>query len=303
MRFEHLDLNLLVALDVLLDECNITRAAERLNMTQSATSGVLRRLRTFFDDELLVQVGRKMQPTPYALELQEPVREVMLKIRSSIITKRTFDPSTSKRHFRLVSADFIITVLLRDVLRTIQKEAPGLTFEILSPFNQNELLLARGEVDLMLVPQRYTVEGHPSELLFEEEHVCVVCQDNAQVGEQITFEQYIEMGHVSVGFGSSRQLSIEDWFMKQYDVQRRIEVITSDFNTLPQLVLGTDRIATMHKRLAEYYAQYLPIRLLPTPVELPTMREQIQWHRAQQNDPLHRWVREKIQLAAAKLCD
>lgn len=301
MRFEHLDLNLLVALDVLLDECNITRAAERLNMTQSATSGILKRLRAFFDDELLVQVGRTMQPTPYALELQEPVREVMLKIRSSIITKRTFDPSTSKRHFRIMSADFIITVLLRDVLKEIQEEASGLTFEILSPFSQNDLLLARGEVDFMLVPQRYTVEGHPSELLFEEEHVCVVCQDNDQVGDHISFEQYIEMGHVSVGFGSSRQLSIEDWFMKQYDVTRRIEVITSDFNTLPQLVLGTNRIATMHARLAKYYAQYLPIRLLPTPVELPTMLEKIQWHRAIENDPLHRWVREKIQTAAKKL--
>lgn len=301
MRFEHLDLNLLVALDVLLDECNITRAAERLNMTQSATSGVLKRLRTFFDDELLVQVGRTMQPTPYALELQGPVREVMLKIRSSIITKRTFDPSTNKRHFRLISADFIITVLLRDVLRSMQEEAPGLTFEILSPFTINELRMERGEVDLMLVPKRYTVEGHPSELLFEEEHVCVVCGKNSQVGEQISFEQYIEMGHVSVGFGSSRQLSIEDWFMKQYDVQRRIEVITSDFNTLPQLVLGTNRIATMHKRLAEYYAQFLPIRLLPTPVELPTMQEHIQWHRAMETDPLHRWVREKIQTASRSL--
>ena len=109
------------------------------------------------------------------------------------------------------------------------------------------------------------------------------------------------MGHVSVGFGSGRQLSIEDWFMKQYDVIRRIEVISNDFNTLPQLVIGTNRIATMHKRLAQHYAQYLPIRLLPTPVTLPVMREQIQWHRAMENDPLHRWVREKIQLAAKQL--
>lgn len=301
MRFEHLDLNLLVALDVLLDECNITRAAERLNMTQSATSGVLKRLRSFFNDDLLVQVGRKMQPTPYALELQGSVREVMLKIRSSIINKRTFDPATSECHFRIISADFIITVLLRDVLKTLQNEAPGLTFEILSPFLQNDNLLVRGEVDFMLVPERYTIEDHPSELLFEEEHVCVVCKENLLVSDSISFEQYIEMGHVSVGFGSSRQLSIEDWFMKQYDVSRRIEIISSDFNTLPQLVLGTNRIATMHKRLAQYYAQYLPIRLLTTPVKLPNMREQIQWHRAQENNPLHRWVREKIQSAAKEL--
>ncbi|MGL6162212.1 LysR family transcriptional regulator [Microbulbifer sp.] len=301
MRYEHLDLNLLVALDVLLEECNITRAAERLNMTQSATSGVLRRLRTFFDDDLLVQVGRKMQPTPYAQELREPVREVMLKIRSSIIAKHSFDPSTSKRHVRIISADFAITVLLSGVFRTVQREAPNLTFEVLSYFHQTENLLERGEADFLIVPERFTVEGHPSELLFVEDHVCVVWRDNTLVGEQITFEQYIEMGHVTVGFGSSQKLSIEDWFIKQYDVTRRIEVITSDFNTLPQLVVGTQRIATMHQRLARYYAQYLPIRLLPTPVKLPAMREHLQWHRALENDPLHRWVREKIQTAANDL--
>lgn len=105
MRFNQLDLNLLAALDILLEEQNITRAAERLHMTQSATSCVLGRLRTYFEDELLVQVGRKMQPTPYALELAKPVREVLLTIRGSITTKQVFDPTNSKRHFRLI-ADF-----------------------------------------------------------------------------------------------------------------------------------------------------------------------------------------------------
>jgi LysR family transcriptional regulator, nod-box dependent transcriptional activator len=301
MRLEHLDLNLLVALDVLLEECNITRSSERLNMTQSATSGILKRLRLYFEDDLLVQVGRNMQPTPVALELQEPVRDVMLKIRSSIVNRQTFDPSISKRHIRIVSADFAITVLLSKVILDLQHEAPGISFEILNPYQQAENMLARGEVDFLLLPERYTAKDHPSHLLFVEEHVCVIWKDNPLVGDQISFEQYIEMGHVSVGFGSKRDLSIEDWFMKQYDVQRRIEVISCDFNTLPQLVVGTTRIATMHQRLAEYYAQYLPIRLIPTPVKLPIMREHLQWHRVMENDPLHRWVREKIQAVAAAL--
>lgn len=301
MRYEHLDLNLLVALDVMLDERSITRSAERLHMTQSAVSGVLKRLRNYFDDELLVQVGRSMQPTPFALELQEPVREVMLKIRSSIVTKRDFDPITSKRHFRIISADFAISVLLSGVIRDIQAQAPRLTFEILSPFHHTENTFSRGEIDFLLMPERYMVDDHHSTLLFTEHHVCVVCANNTEVGEKFSLEEYLAMGHVSVGFGSSRQLSIEDWFMKQYKAQRRIEVISSDFNTLPQWIMGTNRIATMHKRLAEYFAQYLPIRVLPTPVELPEMRENLQWHRAMDQDPLHRWVRERIQAAAGKL--
>ena len=293
MRFNHLDLNLLVALDVLLEEQNITRAAERLHMTQSATSGVLGRLRAFFEDELLVQVGRKMQPTPYALELAKPVREVLLTIRSSITTKQVFDPASSKRHFRLMASDYLITVLFSRVIQKIHEQAPHITFDMTAP--NDDGLLGRGEIDLMIVPERYVIEGHPTQLLFEEEHVCVVWQGNKLVGEQLSLEQYMEMGHISVGFGRNRSLSIEDWFMSQYGFNRRLEVITHDFNTLPQLVIGTQRIATMHRRLAHLYAQYLPLRILPTPVKIPAMREFMIWHRSMDGDPMHRWLRERIQ--------
>jgi DNA-binding transcriptional LysR family regulator len=293
MRFNHLDLNLLVALDILLEEQNITRAAERLHMTQSATSGVLGRLRTFFEDELLVQVGRKMQPTPYALELAKPVREVLLTIRSSITTKQVFDPASSKRHFRLMASDYLITVLFSRVIQKIHEQAPHITFDMTAP--NDDGLLGRGEIDLMIVPERYVIEGHPTQLLFEEEHVCVVWRGNKLVGEQLSLEQYMEMGHISVGFGRNRSLSIEDWFMSQYGFNRRLEVITHDFNTLPQLVIGTQRIATMHRRLAHLYAQYLPLRILPTPVKIPAMREFMIWHRSMDGDPMHRWLRERIQ--------
>ena len=294
MRFNHLDLNLLVALDVLLEEQNITRAAERLHMTQSATSGVLGRLRTYFEDELLVQVGRKMQLTPYAMELATPIREVLLTIKSSITAKPVFDPTTSKRHFRLVTSDYLISVLFARVIQKIHQEAPNITFEMLGPSDNSGELLIRGEVDLMIVPERYIIEGHPSKLLFEEEHVCVVWQGNTQVGDTLTLEQYMDMGHVSVGFGRTRHMSIEEWFMNQYGFNRRLEVITNDFNTLPQLVVGTQRIATMHQRLAYLYAEYLPLRILQPPVKIPVMREFMLWHRSVEGDPMHRWLRERI---------
>ena len=263
-------------------------------MTQSATSGVLGRLRTYFEDELLVQVGRKMQPTPFALELVHPVREVLLTIKSSITAKPVFAPTTSKRHFRLVTSDYLISVLFAQVIQKIHQEAPNITFEMLGPGDNSGELLIRGEVDLMIVPERYIIEGHPSQLLFEEEHVCVVWQGNTQVGDSLTLEQYMDMGHVSVGFGRTRHMSIEEWFMNQYGFNRRLEVITNDFNTLPQLVVGTQRIATMHQRLARLYAEYLPLRILPPPVRIPVMREFMLWHRSVDGDPMHRWLRERI---------
>ncbi|NWL77738.1 nodulation protein NfeD [Pseudomonas taiwanensis] len=294
MRFKHLDLNLLVALDVLLEEQNITRAAARLHMTQSATSGVLGRLRTYFEDDLLVQVGRKMMPTPLAKELEIPVREVLLKIQTSITAKPVYDIAESKRHFRIMASDYLISVLFAEVIREINNEAPNITFELISPGETAVEMLMRGEVDLMIAPEHYVAKEHPSQLLFDEQHVCVVCAENYSIGERLTLERYLELGHVGVAFGRSRTPGIEEWFMSQYGCKRRLEVITHDFNTLPQLVIGTQRVATMHSRLARLYARNLPLRILPPPVELPTMQEYMSWHRSLDRDPMLRWLREKL---------
>jgi len=294
MRFKHLDLNLLVALDVLLEEQNITRAAARLHMTQSATSGVLGRLRTYFEDDLLVQVGRKMMPTPLAKELEIPVREVLLKIQTSITAKPVHDISESKRHFRIMASDYLISVVFAEVIQAVNREAPQITFELMSPGETAVEMLMRGEVDLMIAPEHFIVKDHPSQLLFDEQHVCVVCADNQKIGDRLTLEQYLEMGHVGVAFGRNRTLGIEEWFMSQYGCKRRLEVLTHDFNTLPQLVIGTERVATMHNRLAQLYARSLPLRILPPPVELPTMQEYMSWHRSLDRDPMLRWLREKL---------
>ena len=301
MRFEHLDLNLLYALDVLLEERSITRSAERLHMTQSATSGVLKRLREYFEDELLVQHGRQMQPTPYALELQEPVREIILKIRSTIVTKQTFEPATSKRHFRVVTADYAVTVLISDVLRELSQEAPNMPFEFVSPDDNTEQLLVRGDVDLLIAPERYIIDGQPHHLLFEEEFVCVIWEGNSKIKDRLSLDTYMNSGHITVGFGPNRHLSTEQWFIDHHNVTRKLDVISSDFNTLPQLVIGTDRIATMHKRLASYFAHYLPLRILKSPVELPLLRELLIWNKTMDNDAMHGWVRQKIIDAAESL--
>ena len=114
-------------------------------------------------------------------------------------------------------------------------------------------------------------------------------------------DQYLASGHVTVSFGPNRHLSTEEWFMNQHQVTRKLEVISSDFNTLPQLVIGTDRIATMHKRLASYFAHYLPLKILKSPIELPAMNEVLIWNKTMDSDSLHRWLREKIVAVAASM--
>lgn len=291
MRYKRLDLNLLLALDILLDECSVTRAAARLNLSQSATSGAMARLREYFDDELLVQVGRQMVRTPLAESLCEPVRSVLLKIQSTIETKPGFDPATSTRHFRIVGSDYPVTVVLTECARLLAERSPHITLEVIAPSDSMQDLISRAEVDLIIIPEKYLSEEHPSEVLFTDTHVCVAWSGNQNIGATLSLEQYLESGHVTTNFGRRRGPSIDELYLQSTGYMRRIEVTTNTFNTVPQYVIGTARIATMHKRLAEVFANYFPLKILPSPIPIPVLVETMQWHRSLENDLSHRWLR------------
>lgn len=291
MHFRQLDLNLLVALDALLTERNITEAGRRVHLTQSAMSGALARLREYFDDELLVQVGRKMVPTPLAGSLAEPVREILLKVKSTIAAKPTFDPGTATRRFSLMMSDYVSTVLMSEVLRQAEQVAPHVTFEIVSNDISNPFeVLERADIDFLIMPPDYISKNHPSELLFQDGYACVVWADNPIVGDSLSTQQYIELGHVVPQFGR-RTPAIDEFFLNQLGLTRRIEVVAMNFNAIPQCIVGTRRVATVQRRLAEFYAKYLPLRLVPPPFEIPPLRESMQWHTCFDGDPGSHWLR------------
>ena len=188
MNLHRLDLNLLVALDVLLTERSITHAAERLNLSPSATSGALSRLRAYFDDELLTQIGRRMAPTPLGESLQASVRDCLLHVQATIDIRPQFDPLKSKRNFKLMMSDYVSTVLMPAALRRLQHEAPGITIELMANENEPWQALSRGEVDFLVLPKHFIREEHPSEVLFEDDYVCVCWSGNPLVGAQISAE-------------------------------------------------------------------------------------------------------------------
>lgn len=295
MHFNRLDLNLLVALDALLDEQNITRAGERLNLSQSAMSGALGRLREYFRDELLVQVGRKMVPTALAESLRPRVRSILLEIQSTVEARPVFDPSTAHRHFRIMASDYMVTVLFGPALTRLSEVAPGITFEFIFQGDNVAEALDRGEVDLLVLPDMYSSDRHPYHDLFEEDFVCVVWDRNPLAGDSLTRDQYFSLGHVSTQMGiHNRKPSLEQWFATQHNYNRRVEAIAFDFNSAVQLVIGNHRVATIHRRLALHHARYLPLRILPAPVELPRLTERLQWHPFQDQDAGHRWLRSML---------
>jgi len=299
MNFRQLDLNLLVALDALLAERNITEAGKRLHLTQSAMSGALARLREYFGDELLVQVGRKMVPTLLAESLAEPVRGILLQIKAAIDSRPGFEPAASSRRFSLMMSDYVSTVLMNETLQRVAAVAPKISFEIFSNDNPDPAeALERGDIDLLIMPRDYLAEGQPSEPLFSDDYACVVWTGNKSVGERISSEEYSHLGHVCVRLGGGRSPMIDEWFLGRMDITRRIEVLAMNFNSLVQCVVGTNRIATIHRRLALYYCQYLPLRISPCPFELPVITEAMQWHRSFNEDAGLAWLRGKLKEAA-----
>src|ERR1700744_1845095 len=191
MNLNRLDLNLLVELDDLLTERSITHAAERLNLSPSATSGALARLRTYFDDEILTQIGRRMAPTPLGESLQASVRDCLLHVQATIDIKPQFAPQNSKRNFTLMMSDYVSTVLIAEALPRLQAEAPGVTVELRANENEPWETLSRGEIDFLVLPKKFIREEHPAEVLFEDEYVCVCWDQNPLIGDEISLEQRI----------------------------------------------------------------------------------------------------------------
>ncbi|HEY6640739.1 LysR family transcriptional regulator [Povalibacter sp.] len=299
MRFHHLDLNLLVALDALLTDQSITRAAERLHLSQSAMSGALARLREHFHDELLAQVGRKMVPTALGESLRTSVRNVLLQIQSTIEQRSAFDPDTSERRFSLMSSDYVTATIMTDVVRRTSQLAPGVTFELLTQDDSAVESLDRGDIDFVVLPRDHALADHPSLELLNERYACVVSSDHHDLGESLSFDDYLRMGHVIVRAGRTRIPAFDEWFLSRFGFARRIEVVTTSFSAVPPFLVGTQRIAMMPERLARHYAALLPLKLLPPPIDIPPLTEVLQWHRVQDKDPAIIWLRELIGEVAA----
>ena len=301
MRFNKLDLNLLVALDALLTEASITRAAERVHLSQSAMSNALGRLRDYFEDELLVQMGRRLELTPRAEVLREAVRDVLVRIDTSIAAQPEFDCTTSDREFRLSISDYSMAVLLPRVLALAAEQRSTVRFKLQPQVASPARALERGDADLLVIPKAYVSPDHATELLFNDEFVCAVWRDSSHARQALSFERYASAGHVVMQPVDTDKPAFESWFVQRYGLSRRVEVTTYSFAALPFLVVGTERIATVHSLLARTIEPALPIVLLPLPLPMPPFEQAMQWHKHRSLDPGLVWLRGLMQQAARAL--
>lgn len=294
MRLGHFDLNLFVTLDALLETRSISRAAERLHIGASATSSALGRLREHFDDELLVQVGRRMELTPLAESLREPVRDLLLRSQATLAARTEFDPGRAQRRFVVNASDYATTVLLTPLAQQLETEAPGISLDVVSLGDSNLERLERGEVDFAIYPERNASADHPIEPLMTETYSCVLWTGHRLARQGLSYADYMAARHVAAQFGDRRVATFESWFLAAHGVARQVVVTASSFNALPALVVGTQRVATMHTRLARMHARMLPVVVWPAPFDIPVLKLVMQWNRHNAQDAAHAWLRQRL---------
>lgn len=281
MRFQGLDLNLLAALDVLLECRSTTETARRLNLSQPTISSALGRLREYFGDDLLVNVGREMVPTPLAEELAPAITELLNIARFRIMHSEGFDPATSRRKFRILASDYVFDVLLANALATAASVAPHVTFEIGNIGPQATRSFERGEIDLMITVPKFMLAGYPSEELFKDYDV-VVCWTGSRHAQGIDEAGFAQADFAMALFGEERRPALSDLLFVEGGLALNATVHVPSFSALPGAVCGTDRLAVMHHRHALFFQRLYPLVVHPLPIPGAKISEMAQWH------PLHR---------------
>jgi DNA-binding transcriptional LysR family regulator len=304
MRLNKLDLNQLVVLDAILSERSVKRAAERLFLSPPAASCALSRLRDYFKDELLVQIGKTMVLTPKAETMQKPVRDVLLQIQAITTMDPAFDPATSTRKITIEASDYVMNVFLAQVLKEAWHEAPQMQFDLRLIGTHSHSDLENGEVDMLIGPDFFASPGHPSELLFRDTWSCLTWVGNTDVQKDLSMDAYLGLGHVIIEWGTGRlgRLTTSDERVAVKEgLVRRKEVMAPNFTVVPQMLLGTRRIATVQTRLANLLALSYPLKVLTCPLPMPALAETLQWHKYQEHDPAITWFRHLLRRVADTL--
>lgn len=297
------DMNLLLAFDLLMKELNVSRAAEKMFISQSAMSHILQRLRQQLDDPLLVKTPAGMKPTERALALVEPVGAVLREVEMLIRTPEQFDPATSQRRFVIAATDYIEVLLVSKLVQRISSQAPGIDIQ----FKRTSTLfpaapLEQGETDILLgfevmlnPPKHFNCEK-----LFNDCFVCVSRVGHPEVTPELSLEEYIALPHILVSRVGSNSGQVDAW-LAEHGRERRVALTVSHFLSAPLIVSNTDLVLAFPKRTAELFAQMIPLQIVPLPIDLPYYDSVMVWHPLQDKEPAHCWLREQIRAVCREL--
>lgn len=293
MNLRQFDLNLLVALDALLAERNVTRAAERLCLSQSAMSGRLARLRHAFGDELLVQVGRNLEPTAFAMEIADRVHAFVREFDDLLNATQSFAPESESHTFRIAASDYAVLLLFTPLMQRLEVLAPNLSVRFVKLDQAMGERAAAGEIDFCILPAEIDT-GPSSCALFEDSWVCAVWSGHPSLGATLSLDEFLHLPHLAFGFSNPEHESIADDYLARSGYERRIVASTESFAAAPFLLAGTRFVVTVPRRLGERLRAAADIRLLEPPVDVPRLSLKLAWSARYTSSPKHVWLREQL---------
>ena len=297
------DLNLLRYLRCLVEEASVSRAAERMGVTQPAMSASLRRLRATFADPILVRSGRSMTPTPRAVEMVAVVAPLLDTANALQAGNAPFAPATSRRSFTLMGSDYIEFAFLPKLCSRIEQLAPGITL-VQRPANPRE---ASGWMQSGLVDLGIGILEAPSPTLrtrafMSEDLVCVVRKGHAATRGGFTAAAYAALSHVVVAPGGAGYLGRPiDEALHALGLSRRIALMLPSYLAVPYIIASTHYIATVPRHAAQTYAVRHQLQIIEPPVRLPAFRLAMFWHERVATDPGNRWLRRQLLEVAGEL--
>jgi DNA-binding transcriptional LysR family regulator len=285
------DLNLLVALDALLAERSVTRAAARVGLTQPAMSHALARLRTLLDDPLFVRTPGGMVPTPRAEAMEAPIRRALVDIGAAIRDRSAFDPKTAKRAFTIATRDYADLVLLPPLVARLSREAPGVDLHVRTVPDDWAHALQQGEVDLVVAPlPGKGPSGVLARKLLDERLVCVMRKGHPDAKKPLGLARYLALRHALVA-PQGRAGGLVDDVLAQKGLRRRVALRVPSFLVVPFVVARSDLVVTLAERVAVTFAESLDLAVLPPPLELSGFSLHLTWHERRAADAGLSWLR------------
>lgn len=283
---------MLKALDALLDERNVTRAARRLSLTQPAVSVMLTRLRDYFDDPLFVRAPHGMVPTSRAEALAAPIKQVLADI-DALLTPAQFSPETAEFTFTLAATDYALKAVLVPFIAALKPQAPGIRVRIVQ-LEEDALTarMAEGSIDIALLTPHTTPPELHSRVLYKEEYVCMLRASHPALRETaLTLDTFCALEHMLVSWQGKSFQGVTDDALAALGRTRRVGLSVSSFLILPELLAISDMVAVLPRRLA---SQHPDMQIVTPPLPIPGFSKSMAWHERTHRDPAHRWLRQLL---------
>ena len=295
-----MDLNLLLALDVLLEEQSVTRAAERLRTSPAAMSRTLSRIRRVLNDPILVRAGQTMVMTPRAVELHDEVRAVVERSRALLTLGTPLDPASLTRAFTIQASDMLSTELAAALLARVQREAPGVTLRFAPEAAEGTPALREGQVDVELGVLEHLDPETRAEALTSVRLMAAVRQDHPLTSGKVTPERFSSAAHISVSRRGRSWGPIDDR-LAELGLRRRVAVVLPSHTAALFLARSTDLVALAPAVRGNSTAQSLGLHTFEVPLDLPTVDVGMAWHPRNDADPAHRWLRGLVREVIAEV--